>query len=103
MKLTKDNYSTIIPIQEQLLFSVILDSLKYINEYINDNQMFIDWQDYHDEYSEERTDPCIDFYGSYTIRYEHNPQNVIGSRMTIEELDNILSFLYEMYLLKTEK
>jgi len=94
MKVTKDNYKEIIPEKDQWLILALLDdALVDVNKYTDDN-LYIDWQDYHDEYSPERTDPCPDYYGYYTLRFEKQPDETIASQMTIDELDNALYVLF---------
>ena len=93
MKVTKENYKEIIPEEEQSLINALLRDLEDVNEY-TEMKLFIDWQDYHDEYSCERTDPCPDFYGYYTLRFEEVPYDVVGTQMTINELDNSICLLY---------
>jgi len=93
MKVTKENYKEFIPEKEQSLLESLFKDLEDLNKY-TEMKLFIDWQDYHDEYSCERTDPCPDFYGYYTLRFEEFPYNVIGIQMTISELDNSICLLY---------
>lgn len=93
MKVTRENYRQIVPKEEQNLLSVLFDDLDEINQYTEDI-LYIDWQDYHDEYSPERTDPCPDYYGYYTLRFERVLYETVGSQMTIDELDNALCMLY---------
>ena len=52
------------------------------------------WENEHTEYSPERTDPCPDYYGSFYIMMNDINQ-VIGDAMTIEQLDEALSLLYD--------
>lgn len=93
MKVTKDNYKEIIPEKEQSLLNALLCDLEDVNEY-TEMKLFIDWQDYHDEYSPERTDPCPDFYGYYTLRFEEIPNETVGTLMDINELDCSICLLY---------
>lgn len=93
MKVTRENYRQIVPKEEQNLLSVLFDDLDEINQYTEDI-LYIDWQDYHDEYSCERTDPCPDFYGYYRIKFEKQPYESVGDVMTINELDNALCILF---------
>lgn len=88
------NYGNIknIPIQEQNLLEALLIDLEEFNK-IAPKKLFIDWQDYHNEYSPERTDPCPDYYGCYTLRDINNPYEIIGVEMTINDLDNALCLL----------
>lgn len=94
MKITRENYKTIIPKKEQNLLKSLLDDLDDINKYHKDNKLYIDWQDYHDEYSCERTDPCPDFYGYYSLKFENLPNETVGTVMTINDLDSTLCILF---------
>lgn len=98
MRLTEGNFRNIIPVEEQLLFDSLLDDLDDINKYTEDI-LYVDWQDYHDEYSCERTDPCPDYYGYYTLRFENKPNETVGTVMTIQELDSALYILYSYNVL----
>lgn len=94
MKINRENYKTVIPKKEQNLLKSLLDDLDDINKYHNDNKLYIDWQDWHDEYSCERTDPCPDFYGYYSVRFENLPNETVGNVMTINDLDSTLCILF---------
>lgn len=99
MKLTKQNYVDIIPKEEQEhIFSLFVD-LEELNKK-TDKELYIDWQDWHNEYSSERVDPCPDYYGYYTLRFEHLPFDTIGGEMNIDELDNALFILISYEFLK---
>ena len=98
MRLTEGNFRNIIPFEEQLLFDSLLDDLDDINKYTEDI-LYVDWQDYHDEYSCERTDPCPDYYGYYTLRFENKPNETVGTVMAIQELDSALYILYSYNVL----
>ena len=102
MKIINDNYKSVVPVEEQDLLSALLNDLKDINQYEED-KLYIDWQDYHDSYSPERTDPCPDFYGYYTIRFEKKPNDTIGDVMTIHELDSALCILFSYNYLKNQQ
>ena len=100
MKLTIENYKDFVPLNEQNLFGSLLIDLMEINQNLKDagqgyRSLYIDYQDYHDEYSPERTDPCPDYYGYYRLYCEKDPYNHIGPEMTIEDLDNALFLLSE--------
>ena len=99
MRLTEGNFRNIIPFEEQLLFDSLLDDLDDINKYTEDI-LYVDWQDYHDEYSCERTDPCPDYYGYYTLRFENKPNETVGTVMAIQELDSALYILYSYNVLR---
>ena len=92
MKVTNDNIKTLpISAREQGLLESILMDLEDINKI--DPSLYIDWQDYHDEYSPERTDPCPDYYGYYRIG-SCNKEDFIGIEMTIDDLDMVMCTLY---------
>lgn len=91
MKVTLDNIKDLdIKERERFLLPSLLDDIDEINSLTGDN-LYIDWQDFHNEYSPERTDPCPDYYGCYTIRY--NPYEFIGLEATIDQLDEYLCVL----------
>lgn len=99
MKLTKKNFKKFVPKEEQSLISGLIDGLKDVNKY-SDKKMYIDWQDYHDEYSPERVDPCPDYYGYYTLRFEGMEEETVGTVMTPNELDSAICILFSYnYLL----
>ena len=93
MKLTRFNFKDVVPKNEQQLLIALFDDLDDVNECGKTN-LYIDWQDWHDEYSAERTDPCPDYYGYYTLRFENMNDETVGLQMTIDELDNALCLLY---------
>lgn len=90
MKITDDNIYY-IPKKERSLIKSLLVDLSEINSF-SDKWLYIDWQDYHNEYSPERVDPCPDYYGYYTLRDKNN--NMIGIEMDIDTLDTVLCTLF---------
>lgn len=100
MKLTVENVIN-LPISEKdkLLIYALLSDLKELNQASNKSPLYIDWQDFHTEYSPEWTDPCPDYYGYYTLRFENNPYEIVGIEMTLDDLDNALCLLYEFVTL----
>lgn len=92
MKITKDNIED-LPIKDgnKLLLKALLKDIDEIN-HKSKKKIYIDWQDWHNEYSPERVDPCPDFYGFYTIRRESDDDS-IGVEMTIDTLDYSLCML----------
>lgn len=101
MKVTLKNINNLdISTNERILLSSLLIDLNDLNQLLEDKgqgyrKLFIDWQEYHNEYSPERTDPCPDYYGYYRLYSEKDPYNNIGSEMTIDDLDNALLILIE--------
>ena len=107
----KIDYSTTckLPKEEDNLVWSFYSDLLHINNIIADNisydkQLELHWQDWHDEYSLERIDPCPDYYGTYTLRDKNG--EIIGDHMTIDDLNNILfvleEFLNHLYYEKRE-
>lgn len=84
----KKLYSLLIEIEE---LNGLLDKLNLENR-----KVFIDWQHYHNEYSEERVDPCPDYYGYYRIKFENNKLENVGLEMTLDELDTVLCALINL-------
>ncbi len=87
----------------------MLDELADINLYLNGNDywsmkmsMFIDYVDEHTAYSPERTDPCPDWYGFFTLRWECEPSETVGDYLTLEELDTVLCVLSDVAERKIE-
>lgn len=96
MKVTRENFKD-IENNQGLLESLLID-LEELNQLLEDNgeayrKLYIDYQDYHNEYSPERTDPCPDYYGLFSLRFEKNPYETVGDMMTLNELDNALFVL----------
>lgn len=94
MRITRENYKE-VPIKQQPLLSALLDDVEEINK-VSDykKSIYIDWQDFHNEYSPERIDPCPDYYGYYSIRF-CDSDSKIGEFMSIDVLDECLCLLYE--------
>lgn len=93
MKVTPNNIKDItLKERERNLLASLLIDVDEINSLTGD-KLYIDWQDFHNEYSPERTDPCPDYYGYYTIRDESDPYEIIGLEATIDQLDEYLCVL----------
>lgn len=80
------------------LSSSLLTGLLYDLESINrlcakNGSLYIDYEDEHTAYDPERTDPCPDYYGYFTLRWENEPHKTVGVEMTLEELDGVLCAL----------
>lgn len=98
MKITPNNINELpISEKEKNLLTALLVDLEEINEICKKN-LYIDWQNWHNEYSPERVDPCPDYYGYYTIKHEHSQLGEydphIGDYCTLSELDSYLCLLY---------
>lgn len=97
MKVTEETLS-LLPEKEQGLAEALLKDIDEINQNYESSSIYLDWQDYHNEYSPERVDPCPDYYGMYTIRRERTKE-MLGTEMTINDMDISLCLLhnYLMY------
>ena len=93
MQVTKENLN-LLPEKERDYVKNLLDyDLQEINSF-NKGIFTLHWQDYHDEYSPERTDPCPDFYGTYDIRKDG--KRVMYIPVTLVELDEYVFFLLKV-------
>ena len=100
MKLNIDNYKKYVPENDQNLFYSLLIDLKELNNMLNGKTHYckdlcIGIETEHTEYSEERTEPCPDYFGTYTLYCENDKYNNISSGMTIDELENAIYILYK--------
>lgn len=98
MKIALDNYKEIIKDADQNLIEGLLIDIEEINNILENNgqehkKICIDIQDFHNDYSCERTDPCPDYYGLYKIKFVQKENETIGDPMTINELDNAIFIL----------
>ena len=96
MKLTKENIS-VCPIREEdreLVCSILSDMTELNEEYGTD--FYIDIQCHHDDCSPEWVDPCPDYYGYYTFRSVKEPYEILGTEMTLEDLDNEMVLFYDL-------
>lgn len=105
MKVTKENLEEVKKINNKVhieyLESLCIDLMDLNNELENSNlyhkRIYLDIQDYHNEYSPERTDPCPDYYGMFSLRFE-NDNYMIGDFIErLDELDTILFTLVEFF------
>lgn len=103
MKITIDNLEKAKKINNKIhigyLESLYIDLMELNNELENQNlnhkKLYIDIQDYHNEYSPERTDPCPDYYGMFSLRFENNDYMIGDYIERLDELDSILFTLIE--------
>lgn len=96
MKVTYENIKNLdVPeLTKELLYSD-LEDVEEINE-ITGEKFFIHYQDWHDEYSPERTDPCPDYYGYFSIREGKYPNDNIGPLCQREnELQDVILTIYD--------
>ncbi len=105
MKITQENLQDInyiynypnIEDGRKYLESLLLDIME-LNCLLEDNaqpykKIYLDYIDSHTEYSPERTEPCPDYYGMFTLKFEANPYETIGVEMTLQELDSVMCAL----------
>ena len=95
MKLTVDNFKGVVPVRNIPLCEALLIDLEDLNNTLENNceedrKLYIDYEMGHTEWNAERTDPCPDFYGTYSLRFEQDPSKTVGGQMTINELDDAL-------------
>lgn len=80
--------------EKKFLHTDLMD-IEEINS-ITGKEFFIHYQDWHDEYSPERTDPCPDYYGCFSIREKDNPHEDIGLKCATEGwLQTIILIIYD--------
>lgn len=94
MRVTYENIKT-LPIndREKRLLKALLLDVEDINKMNLKPPIYVNWQDYHNEYSPEWTDPCPDYYGYYTLKNDTLEGEIIGVEMTIDMLDDVLCTL----------
>ena len=105
MKVTKETIKNIkyvegyhnINVAHNILDSLLID-IAEINLMLEKNnqsykKIYIDYEDKHTEYSPERTDPCPDFYGLFSLRFEKNHYETAGDMMMLNELDDAICVL----------
>lgn len=105
MKVTKENIKSIkyimgyndIDIAHNILDSLLID-IAEINQMLEDNnqsykKIYIDYENEHTEWNPERTDPCPDYYGLFTLRFEKNNYETVSDIIDLNELDSIICAL----------
>ena len=104
MKVTVNNIKDINYVEgyaldfgKKFLKSLLIDVNELNDTLINKNQsnkqIYIDYENKHTEYSPERTDPCPDYYGMFSLRFEKNQYEKIGDMRTLTELDDAICLL----------
>ena len=91
MRINVENYKEVPKKERKRLYALLID-LEEINNLLEklnmeNRKLYID---YHDEYSEERVDPCPDYYGFYRLKFEDNQLETVGVEMNIDTLDIVL-------------
>ena len=94
MRVTYENIIT-LPVKdsEKRLLKALLLDIEEINKKSSKPPIYIDWQDFHNEYSPEWIEPCPDYYGFYTLQSDALEGETIGVEMTIDMLDDALCTL----------
>ena len=105
MKITKDNIKEITYYSGTKrsvdscasLLGYLLSDLDELNQTFEntDKHLSLHYEDVHTEYSPERTDPCPDYYGLFSLRFDDEPYETVGDFVTIDELDTVLCCLYD--------
>jgi len=105
MKVTKENIKDIkyianylnIDTGKSVLESLLINLLELNTELANHGelhrQLYIDYIDEHTGYSPERTDPCPDYYGYFSLRFEKNQYETVGDILSLNDLDTVLCAL----------
>ena len=100
MRVNIENYTQVPKKERKRLYALLIDVdeannlLEKLN--LENRKFYIDWQDYHNEYSSERVDPCPDYYGYYRLKFENNQLENIGLEMNIDTLDTVLCSIIEL-------
>ena len=97
MKITKENLKR-LNVEDVKLLSSLLDTIDEINLMFPIASFYIEYQDWHGDYPEysiERTDPCPDYFGYYRLRVS-NTDEMIGTEMTINQLDDAICILWDI-------
>ena len=108
MKITEQNIKLLdIPDNEKGTLLALLKDLEEINVMIvndldREYRLEIHYQNWHDDYSSERTDPCPDYYGYYYLAEDITMES-IGVPMKIRELDETMCAIMNLLEVITEK
>jgi len=105
MKITIDNLKEAKKINDKIsiyyLESLCIDLMELNNELENQNlnnkKIYIDIQDFHNEYSPERVDPCPDYYGMFSLRFEINDYMIGDYIERLDDLDTIIFTLIDFF------
>lgn len=105
MKITIDNIQEAKKINDKIsvyyLESLCIDLMELNNELEDSNlyhkKIYLDIQDYHNEYSPERTDPCPDYYGMFSLRFENDDSRIGDFIERLDDLDTIIFTLIDFF------
>lgn len=76
--------------------AILRDAMEYSIEGIFPDRLEIHIVDEHTQYSAERTDPCPDYYGTFTIKWA-SQNDIINDGFTLAELDNNMCTLCQAF------
>lgn len=97
MKLTRQNYKDWVSEENQALLLALISDVEEDNSiHLYPKNLEIHVQDYHNEYSPERVDPCPDFYGTFLLYWEDRVKtgNNIAAELDLDELSWALCHIH---------
>lgn len=93
MKVTYENIEDLpIDNKDKVILKALLTDIDEINNANLKDPIYIDWEENHTEYSPERTEPCPDFYGTYSL-IRSTTKDKLGVEMDLDTLDIALCLL----------
>ena len=93
MKVTYENIEDLpIDNKDKVILKALLTDIDEINNANLKDPIYIDWEENHTEYSPERTEPCPDFYGTYSL-IRSTTKDKLGVEMDLNTLDIALCLL----------
>jgi len=98
MRVTQENIENLlIESIDKHILKALLEDLEEINNSLplRTPNIFIEWQDWHNKYSVERTEPCPDYYGYYRLI---QGGKYLGMEMDLETLDYVLCVLRDIFI-----
>lgn len=97
MRISKNNLDKIdVKPSERKILSGILTDIESLNE-MTGRDFYIDWQHFHNKYSPERTDPCPDYYGFFSIRTETYASTIGDYYEDVTSLDDAVLVLIDTF------
>lgn len=93
MKVTYENIEDLpIDNKDKVILKALLTDIDEINNANLKDPIYIDWEENHTEYSPEWTEPCLDFYGTYSL-IRSTTKYRLGVEMDLDTLDTALCLL----------